>query len=331
VIAGSIDKLDIRIPRGTMFTTGIERELRTGHVNPSSNSHWVIPGSDIRETRYYGRIDDLRQYGLNSILCFGHRQTGNHKLEIVGAGMMTLPQIASEIHNVFDVDPRSTEIMRIDLAVDVRGYSVEWFRRRARVSHKRYSSEYGRFVSEHAQVQTLYFGKRPNIFRIYDKTEEQRIKYGRLNRRRNAEERLLTFEERYGHPENEILTRVERQYGAGRVPKQIATLGRLEEYGLLFNPFESLQFLPGTISEESLNQLNGDAFLKVHGFLRLVERHGYAEARRLLDQKTCRNTTRLLAAISNCTSPDPTCVPPDLHGLFREAMSRQLTTPMGYL
>jgi hypothetical protein len=79
----------------------------------------------------------------------------------------------------------------------------------------------------------LYFGKRPNIFRIYDKTEEQRVEYRRANRKRDAEKQMLTFEERYGHSETEILTRVKRQYGGGRVPKQIATLGRLQLYGLL--------------------------------------------------------------------------------------------------
>jgi hypothetical protein len=233
-----------------MFSRDFDRELR--HSS----------GDFIRRTKYYGRVEDLRHLGRSSILHFDCRWSGKHKLEIVGTGMMTVHEIASEINNVFDVDPRSAEIMRIDLAVDVRDYPVEWFRRRARVSHKRYSSEYGLFVSEHAQVQTLNFGKRPNMFRIYDKTEEQRIEYRRLNRRRNAEERLLTFEERYGHSEDEVLTRVERQYGAGRVPKQIATLRRLQENALRFNPFESLQFLPSTISEESVNQLTGDEFIK---------------------------------------------------------------------
>ena len=189
-MAGPVDKLDIRIPKGTMFSKELGRELR--HSS----------GDLIRCTKYYGRVEDLRRYGLSSILYFDCRWSGNHKLEIVGTGMMTLPEIASEINNVFDVDPRSAEIMRIDLAVDVQGYPVEWFQRRARVSHKRYTSEYGRFVSEHAQVQTLYFGKRPNIFRIYDKTEEQRVDYRRLIRKAKTEEPTPTFQARYGHPEN---------------------------------------------------------------------------------------------------------------------------------
>ena len=79
-------------------------------------------------------------------------------------------------------------IMRIDCAADIYGHSVEWFRQNARVTLKRYSSEHSRFVSEHAQVQTLYFGKRPNLFRIYDKIQQERIEYQRLYRKRNAGE-----------------------------------------------------------------------------------------------------------------------------------------------
>jgi hypothetical protein len=240
--------------------------------------------------------------------------------------MMTLPEITSEINHVFDLDPMSAEIMRIDLAIDVRNYPVEWFRQRVRVSHKRCASEYDRVVSERANVETLYFGKRPNIFRVYDKTEEQRVDYRRLIRKAKAEELIPTFQARYGHLESEILTRVERQYGAGRVPKQIATLGRLQENALCFNPFEPLRFLPTTISEGSVNQLAGDAFIKGQGLLRLVERLGYDAARRLLDQKTSRNSERLLAQISNSVTTDPTCVPPDLHQLFHEGISKQLAT-----
>jgi hypothetical protein len=186
-MAGPVDKLEIRIPKGTTVSEGLYRELRQSRVDLT------------RRTKYYGRVEDLRRYGRSSILYSGQKWNGNHKLEIVGSGMMTLPEIASEISNVFDVDPRSAEIMRIDLAVDVQGYPVDWFRRRARVSHKRYSSEYARFVSEHAQVETLYFGKRPNIFRIYDKTEEQRVDYRRLIRKAKTEEPIPT-RKRNSHP-----------------------------------------------------------------------------------------------------------------------------------
>jgi hypothetical protein len=300
-----------------MLGKRVKQELRCLHCDGLGNL--------VRGTKYYSRVADLRCYGLRSILFMGQRRNLNHKLVIIGTGTMKLSEILSEVEEVFVIDPMRAEIMRVDFAVDVRDYSVEWFRRRVRVSRKRYTSEYDRFVSEHTNVETLYFGKRPNIFRIYDKTEEQRVDYRRLIRKAKAP--IPTFQARYGHTENEILTRVERQYGAGRVPEQIATLRRLQENALRFNPFESLRFLPSTISEESVNQLTGDEFIKAHGVLRLVEQLGHHEARRLLDQKTGRNTGRLLAQISNSLSPDPKCVPPDLHKLFREGICKQLDMP----
>jgi hypothetical protein len=109
VMAGPVDKLDFRIPKGTTFAKELDRELRRSS------------GDLIRCTKYYGRVEDLRRYGLSSILYSGQRWNGANKLEIVATGMMKLPEIASEITGVFDLNPMSAEIMRIDLAVDVRG------------------------------------------------------------------------------------------------------------------------------------------------------------------------------------------------------------------
>lgn len=307
---------------GTRFTRRLDNEFR--YLNSNE------PSSSIRGTQYYGRVVDLRDCGLHSVLYFGHRRSGTHKLEIVGTGEMTLLEIITEIGGVFDLDPMQAAIMRIDLAADIHDRSVEWFRRNARVSLKRYSSEFGRFVSEHAQVQTLYFGKRPNVFRIYNKTEQERIEYRRLNFGRSAEKPIPTFEEKYGHRGDEILTRVERQYGGGRVPKQIADLRRLQENAINFNPFEPLRFLPSPISDESVNRLVGDAFIKGHGILRLIEQLGYHEAKRLMDIKTCRNTGRLFAQLGKLISSDHACKPPDLCGIFREGITRQLATPTRY-
>lgn len=316
VISGPIDKLEIRIPGGTKLAGGLKQEW------DFSNNH--VGRKSFCGTKYYCYVVNLAQYGMDSILHFCQRRDGNHKLQITDTGMKTLPQIFSEITKAFEVDPMSLEIMRIDLAVDVRGYRVEFFRRRVRVSHKRFSSEYGRFMLERTNVETLYFGKRPNVVRIYDKTAERRAEYQRLVRK--AKNPLPTFQARYGHLESEILTRVERQYGGGRIPKQIATLRSLQENILRLNPFGSLQFLPGTISEESVNQLSGDAFIKGQGLLRLVERHGFSGMRRLLDKKTGRNTRRLLAQISNSISLDAACAPPDLNVLFLAGISEQLAS-----
>jgi hypothetical protein len=317
--AGPIDALEVRIPRGANLTMRVRDILDDLLQYPSRGS--------IRATRLYKHSVDLSSYGLKSNLYYRNRQDGNHKLQLRGTGAMTLSEILCAIGDVSESDPRHLAIMRIDLAVDVPAYPVEWFRQNTRIARKRNTLEYDRLVSERKRVETLYFGKRPNIFRIYDKTEEQRVEYQRMNSKRNACEPLLTFEEQYGHSENEILTRVERQYGGGRVPKQITNLERLQENAISLNPFDPLRFLPITISEQSVDELDGDAFIKGQGILRLIETRGYHEAKRLIDHKTCRNADRLLAQLTRSTSSDRTGAQPDLCGIFRQAISKQLEMP----
>jgi hypothetical protein len=315
MFGGGIDKIDIRIPTGTALAKSAESSLR--HLKGD------MPGA-VRGTKYYGRVEDLRRHGLRSILYYRNRWNGNHKLEIIAAGTMTLWAILSEVGEVFDVDPMQAEIMRIDLAVDVLDYPVQWFRQNARFAQRRYSAEYARVVSERTAVETLYFGCRPNIVRIYDKTQERRIRYRRLNSKANVAV-VLSFEEMFGHRDDQVLTRVERQYGGGRVPKEIGTMQQLQQNGASIDPFEPLRFLPVAISEESISELTGDAFVRGHGVLRLVERFGYHEAKRLLDRKTSRNTGRLLGQLRTSSTSEGTSAPPDLYANYQEAIRRQLT------
>jgi len=310
---GTIDKLDLRVPKTTSFTEQLEQFLNNG-IREEAHSG----------TRYYRFAANLTRCGLPSKLYFRHRRNGNHKLEIARTAGMTLHGIISAIGKLFLIDPWLLEIMRIDFAVDVPDYTVEWFRRRARVIHKRSSAEHGQFSFERTTIQTLYFGKRPHLFRIYDKAEQERSQHRHSCKRNRNELGHSVFEQKYGYSPDTVLTRVERQYGAGRVPKEIGTLAKLQQNVLTLNPFERLRFLPSTISENSANQLTGDAFLKTHGFLRLLELHGNAEATRILDHKTSRNTQRLLRQL-HCMLADPQYEPPDLVRLFREAVQQQLS------
>src|SRR2546427_7989394 len=104
LIEGPVDKLDVRIPRGTKLVNDLARALRTtGHSNPLTNSFDTsIPGSAIREARHYIQSHDLRLFGLSSILFFGNKCSGNHKLKIVGTGTMSLSRIVSEIKSAFE-------------------------------------------------------------------------------------------------------------------------------------------------------------------------------------------------------------------------------------
>jgi hypothetical protein len=87
-------------------------------------------------------------------------------------------------------------------------------------------------------VQTLYFGKRPNCIRIYDKLAELRSRALEL---RPDESVLLNPIERPGR----VLTRVERQCGGGRIPAEVATVGTLLKNARSLDPFEYLELRKG--------------------------------------------------------------------------------------
>ncbi len=143
-----IDKLDLRIPARTSLTP----EFRL-----------VLPTLPFRQARHYKFTVDLRQCFLNGILHYGcrHGKERNHKLELIDTGVMTLGDMRECIQRLFLVNADTVSIMRVDLAVDVKGIGVPWFAEHARVR----------------EIQTLYFGKRPNLIRVYNKLEENRVQY----------------------------------------------------------------------------------------------------------------------------------------------------------
>ena len=100
--------------------------------------------------------------------------------------------------------------------MNVPNLPLRWFRETLRVDHKRYRAAVtGQpFYSEmgNGDIQTLYFGKRPNLIRIYDKQAEYRHQYRLLVRTLGKSIEPPLFESVYGfsNPDS-ILTRVERQ------------------------------------------------------------------------------------------------------------------------
>ncbi len=233
-----IDKLDLRVPRCTGFASAFDRlypQLRSMERGP------------FRGAKYYELVGDLREYGHDvrlNLFC-RMQKAANHKIEVFDVGTKTLTQILAEVSGIFDVDVRGLQIMRLDLAVDVEGIPLSWFREALHVSYKRWRAGLtgDPFFGEMGDrnIQTLYFGKRPNLFRIYDKMAEYRAAYHRLKRTLKGQE-PPSFLELYGRTEDEsVLTRVERQLG-GRIPERISTLHDFIEHGRDFEPFDAFQF-----------------------------------------------------------------------------------------
>ena len=120
----------------------------------------------------YECASDLRECGFNANLnlCCRADKVGNHKLELIDVAKMNRDQILQEIGGIFDVDRYSLAVMRVDFAVDVPNLPVQWFRESVRVEHKRHRAAVAgeRYYSEMGtgNIQTMYFGKRPNCIRI---------------------------------------------------------------------------------------------------------------------------------------------------------------------
>lgn len=230
-----IDKLEVRVSSAAKFTKEFES---------------LFLGAALHQSRHYKIVTDLRAYGYDSILHYSCRygKERNHKLELVDTAAMTLAEMAQEIESVFRVDADQLAIMRLDLAVDIEGIGVPWFAEHTRVAYKRWLGNLGVIDSTemgNREVQTLYYGKRPNVIRIYNKLEEYRLQYRRMLRSISDDITPPTFEQHFGIPEfGYVLTRVERQMGGGRIPDQLALVRDLRNCSDV-NPFETIEFISG--------------------------------------------------------------------------------------
>jgi hypothetical protein len=263
-----IDKLDVRGPELSSFSPKVAdaiSQLRHGPVEP------------FRPARFYSFVGDLRKsHDIDAVLHFGYKfGPATHKLEVIDAGKKTLAEMLSVISQVFDLDPAQLSIMRVDLAADIPGVPVHWFRDKARFQFKQFASRIEKAAESElefiamgtAQAQSLYAGRRPNCVRIYDKIAEWYRQWRKLLRQyerfnRGLRDFELSDEERYyaalhvpsfqewcrregfEHREGATLTRVERQIGGDRIPPQLQTVGDLKR-AHEFNPFQTLQIVSG--------------------------------------------------------------------------------------
>ena len=237
-----LDKLEVRIPRAAQFTAlfgPMYAESRSGEKR----------NDRFHETRHYTAVGDLGPFGCDAILHLHnkHGNAGNHKLELLETGRHGFSTLGCLIECIFEVDAMKVDVMRADMAVDLKGVPVAFFQDAVRAAYKRTTKDI-----EHADrvirigrtgVETITFGARPNLFRIYNKAAEREHQYQLLERRAKRDRHLVpTYEELYGHRREILLTRVERQYGGGRIPEEICTVGALYKNAASVDPFAPLQF-----------------------------------------------------------------------------------------
>jgi hypothetical protein len=319
-----IDKLEVRIPARAPYTRSFNSLYSELRADPKKDP--------FHPSRYYGAVGDLRPYGIDAIL-HAHCKFGkdaNHKVELLDTGKKSLAFMVSEIEEIFDVNPMKLAIMRVDLAADVEGVPVWFFQDTLRASYKQVANDIERadlFIRMgRGEVQTMYLGGRPNLYRIYNKIAELKHQYDALVRKAGINGPIQSFEDLNGYPsEGLVLTRVERQIGGSRVPDQISTLELLRKNAMDFDPFERLEFLTGGKPEPNPDDYDITTYFAGLGLRATALTLGMQRTRRLINRKSRGNAARVCRKFSEFLPPvaDEFAVPP-LRDLYRKSVERQL-------
>jgi hypothetical protein len=317
-----IDKLELRIPGRTQFSppfAALYRDLSSDEkMNP------------FKSAQHYVKSGDLRLLGYPCILhihCTRDKQ-GNHKLELVDTADMSVAAMRNEVERIFDVDSRQLGLMRLDLAADVPGVPIPWFAQHARVKYKRWTADVGKIEFAQmgkGQIETLYFGKRPNCFRIYDKIAELRHQYAQLRRRESDAAETPSFLEEFGYPETGfVLTRVERQIGGSRFPAlldQFSSLRRLPA----FNPFANLELQSFDESPApSIEDFGVIEYLAGLGARSAAMDMGLHRFRSFLNKHPPRNANRILRRMQPFLPREVGTDSKKLFEIYQESVNRQL-------
>jgi len=187
------DTLEIPLKTGTLFSDRVASiKSAVEHVRDPLESD--IP---FRSNLYYAQVVDLRPQGIDAILHLNARKTGTHKIQLVEAGHKCCGEIADTVAKITTEHPRLQAISRVDSCADViDGPSVRWVAQSVRARSAQWQAQFGAVElrdesnrkmqwSEMGkrEVQTMYLGKRPNCFRVYDKLSERFQAWRREKRR----------------------------------------------------------------------------------------------------------------------------------------------------
>lgn len=318
-----IDKLEIRVPAQTAVGTELEA------VYAALRRGMPVPG--FKPSPYYRVVGDLRPLGIEAMAHFEcrNRKSPNHKLELLETGRARFSELLSRAQRAFRFDPLSAEVMRVDLAADVEGVPVSWFENTAYAEYKRFTCDIGEI--EYCRmggrdVETLYLGKRPNCIRIYNKTAERLMQYRQLLRSMKRGDSLPDFQDLFGASPEAVVTRVERQIAAGRVPKQLGTVRLLRQHAVDFNPFQRLRLSAGNGRLPTVETVGYRLWLEGMGLRRMVETQGMHRTRRWLNRNAQRNAARILEQIADFLprAANSAISEDGLFETYRQSVGRQL-------
>jgi hypothetical protein len=318
-----IDKLDVRMPKSAVTGRVVEQALSW---NPSNRDK-----SPMQHSLHYGARIDFRPLGIDAMLHHGCRHGDGHsKLEIHDVGQKGLAEITWIIACVTDCDPNEFPIMRIDFAADIPGVSVGWFRDHARFKFKRSEREFGQApwgTIGTGEVETLNWGKRPNLYRVYNKIREWQVQFRLKQRRKSPDADELEFEKEFGWNLTDTLTRIERQCGVRNIPPDCALFGGLKE-SIKFNPFDRMELISSGQKEcPSPSECGGLDYFTGIGLLRESERIGMQGLRKLINQMTRGNAARTLNNYQRFFRNDSVTISMEqIFDNFRQSTIKQLSS-----
>lgn len=197
---------------------------------------------------------------------------------------------------VYKVDPDEARVMRLDVAADIPVTPVEWFRNHTHVRGKQVHRQWSTQSLTTRRAETLYSGQKPNQIRIYDKTAHRAMLLQKeiLRMPKEARDVAMNFEQRWGYPQSQVVTRVERQIG-GPAPKRIG-MGLVSQLVNLdsIDPFTQIIF-PDDWKRKPTRNLKGLAALKEEVFREfladMVKRDGVVHTQNYL-HRTCIHKTQ---------------------------------------
>jgi hypothetical protein len=300
-----IDKLELRLPAMTLFHRRVREfilESRncdySSRVIPSKRYEWVTGLQPIG-------IEALLHYSLKRRENEPHR--GEHKLELLDTGKKHYSAIVEQIEMVIEGPIDDLDIMRIDLCADVHGTPMEWFLQRGRVKFKRIAHEIGQMKYQcigKAGIQTLSAGKRPNMVRIYNKVDEYKEQLRKMHRKRSADAEDLTLESEFGVSENDVITRVERQFGGQRIPGVIDSFGKLSSLPT-FDPFNNIEIRNGSGAKvPNIEECGLDMWLTGMRLREMRDEMGEQQFRRFLSKHSAGNQSRYQKRYADFLEPD---------------------------
>ncbi len=257
------------------------------------------------------------------------RDEHTHKLELFETGKKTHSDLAALIEGVVDGDSRRWELMRIDLCADVPDVPVPWFHAHAWIRFKQRERRHGPLTTDvicRAEMETLTLGARPNVIRIYNKINEEMARFRKDCRRQSRDADPLDFEREFGHRPDETLTRIERQYGGGRLPDTLRTFGMIGNAAEV-NPFEMIELVSNHSAIPSLDNYEFGEWLKGMRLRDEAISRGMHNFRRWLNKASGGNAARMMktyAAFMPGTGGS-TLSKADILRIYRESTTRQLS------